>query len=89
MKIINFDTEKTADKNCLSYGFNIGADIQATDVNVSEAGSNFKVKYKGSIVPFWIKGVDMYGILEKIAELIADGKNLVEISNIIKNKSSG
>jgi len=88
MKIINYDMEKITDKNCLSYGFNLGADIQATDVNVSEAGSNFKVKYKGSIVPFWIKGVDMYDILKRIAELIADGKNLVEISNMVKNKSS-
>lgn len=89
--IINFDKEKALDKKaCFSYGLNDGADVRATDINIDESGSNFKVNYKGNIVPFWAKGVidndQIYLILKSIAMAIVEGKNLVEISNSIKNK---
>lgn len=89
-KVLNFDTEKEMiNKDCLSYGFNEGADVRATDVNMDNSGSNFKVNYKGSAVPFWAKGVfnadHIYIVLKSIAEAIVEGKNLVEISNNIKN----
>lgn len=90
MKIFNFDKEKGS-KDSFSYGFNDGADVRATDINTDANGSNFKVAYKGNVVPFWAKGVfdneDIYDILELIAKAIIEGKNLVEISNSIKNKS--
>ncbi|MCX5712849.1 MAG: hypothetical protein NTY47_07325 [Candidatus Omnitrophica bacterium] len=55
-KILNFDKEKEmVNKGCLSYGFNEGADIRATDVNTDNSGSNFKANYKGNSVPFWAK----------------------------------
>jgi len=89
-KILNFDKEKDMiDKSCLSYGFNEGADVRATDVNTDNSGSNFKVNYKGNSVPFWAKGAfdnnHIYDILKSIAEAIVEGKNLVEISNNVKN----
>ncbi|MCX6760191.1 MAG: hypothetical protein NTW46_02505 [Candidatus Nealsonbacteria bacterium] len=88
-KILNFDKEKAMiDKNCLSYGFNEGADVRATDINIDNSGSNFKVNYKGNTVPFWAKGAfdadHIYIVLKSIAEAIMEGKNLVEISNNIK-----
>lgn len=87
MRIINYDKEKKVGE-CITYGFGDGADIQATDVNVTAEGSTFKVSYKGSSVPFWAKGVfdndNLYAILKKIAELVSEGKNLVEISAIIR-----
>lgn len=89
-KIFNFDKDKPPVKGeSFSYGLSEGADIRATDINTDENGSNFKIVYKGNIVPFWAKGVvntkDIYAVLERIAEAISEGKNLVEISNNIKN----
>jgi len=71
--IFNFDREKAAElkgktgAQILTFGFQFGADIRATDViqNGREASSaskggeplrglNFKVNHKGSIVPFWL-----------------------------------
>lgn len=88
-KIVNFDKEKpVVCKDCVSFGFSEGADIVATDINIDENGSNFKINYKGNSVPFWAKGAvsseAIYDILERIAKAVAMGKNLVEISKDIK-----
>ncbi|MDP2966943.1 MAG: hypothetical protein Q8N87_00795, partial [bacterium] len=38
----------------LTFGFQEGADFRATDINLN-SGTNFKINYKGNIVPIWLE----------------------------------
>lgn len=68
--VLNFDNELvmqniTATKaEVITYGFKEGADLQATGINVIRdekigwpTGLNFKVLYKGNVVPVFLPGV--------------------------------
>ena len=68
--VLNFDNElvmqnaNTTKAEIITYGFKEGADLQATDVNVLKdeqtgwpMGLNFKVLYKGSVVPVYLPGM--------------------------------
>jgi len=72
----------------LLYGFQKKADLQVSDVNIDENGTNFKINYEGNIVPFWIKNVlnrkEIYNILSAIAVGVVKDINLVEISESLK-----
>jgi hypothetical protein len=67
--------------------------LSATDIRVN-GQINFKVVYRGSLVPFWMDAREgmtqqeaesqVEEILGKIAQKIAAGKNLVEISQELK-----
>lgn len=102
--IINFDSplvmENTnvtkAEK--ITYGFKDGADLQATDVNVIAdpngivpAGLNFKVNYKGSIVPVFLPGfISRSAIPAALAGLAAgliNGINLVEGAEALRSSA--
>ncbi len=92
--IFNFDDEKNKaikerSKNAISYGFESGADVLATDVNLGEKEANFKINFQGSSIPFWIKNIfdkeNLYNALEAVTFGIAGGMNMVEISQIIGN----
>ena len=92
--IVNFDfgilgkiKNKTSAK-ILTYGFGEGADILASDINVSENEINFKINYQNSIVPVWLKNTDekedVHNALAAVGVGLALGMNLVEISQKLK-----
>src|SRR3989344_4004543 len=74
--VLNFDNElvmqnaSATKAEIITYGFKDGADLRATDVNVLKdeqtgwpMGLNFKVLYKGSVVPVYLPGmIDKYAI---------------------------
>src|SRR3989344_1020839 len=68
--VLNFDNElvmqnaNTTKAEIITYGFKEGADLRATNVNVLKdeqtgwpMGLNFKVLYKGSVVPVYLPGM--------------------------------
>lgn len=71
----------------LSFGFNERADFSASDININ-GGVNFKINYKGNIVPVWLeksKGEEQIPfVLEAAAAGTVLGLNLVEISQAFK-----
>lgn len=98
--ILNFDDETVREIKDetnlreLSFGFQEGADFQATDIKLNN-GTNFKINYKGSIVPVWLAPTPKFGVgvgKEQIYSALAAtavgtifGLNLVEISQALKN----
>jgi len=70
-----------------SLGFQNKADFCLTDIKVN-GDTNFKISYRGNIVPFWLSGIankeKIYSALvaASIGELI--GLNLVKISKTLK-----
>lgn len=84
----NREIKDLSDAHCFTYGFQKRADLQVTDVNVDENGTNFKINYQGNIVPFWfreyLKRKHIYSILSAIAVGIIHNMNLVEISQSLK-----
>lgn len=96
--VLNFDDETIRDiKNqtsvsALSFGFGARADIQATDVFLTQSpdlGANFKINYEGNIVPVWLKNLfgkeHIYAALTAVAVGELLGLNLVEISDSLKS----
>lgn len=68
--VLNFDSDVVMQQvgatkaEVLTYGFKDGADLQVTDVNIIKdensgwpKGLNFKVLYKGNVVPVYLPGV--------------------------------
>lgn len=78
----DFDNLKT-----MKFGFKEKNDIFASDIK-ENGGTNFKVNYKGKIVPFWLAGLfnkeQVYAGLAAISVGIILGLNLVEISQALK-----
>lgn len=95
--VLNFDRDQIRDirnvsvAQSLSYGFFKKADLQISDVNVSDDETNFKINYQGNIVPFWFKYFltkeQIYSILSAIAVGVIRDINLVEMSQSLKEKS--
>ena len=91
--ILNFDDtgiRKPREKESLrilTFGFKEGADFRATDLK-QNGGVNFKVNYRGNIVPIWFKEPagqkEIYSVLTAIAVGIIFDLNLVEISQALK-----
>jgi len=71
-----------------TFGFSERADFFASNVKFNH-GINFKINYKGNTVPFWLEGTfgkeQIYAILAATAVGTIFGKNLIEISQIMKN----
>lgn len=91
--IFNYDDEevrKFKRYDSLSYGFQKGADVQASDINIDEKGINFKINYQGSSVPFWLSNVKekerIFDVLPAICLGILKGINLVELSSILTER---
>lgn len=99
--VLNFDNElvmqnaSATKAEVVTYGFKDGADLQATDVNVLldestgwPMGLNFKVLYKGSVVPVFLPGMiansAISAALAGLAAGIALGVNLVEGAEALK-----
>jgi hypothetical protein len=73
--------------NPLTFGFQAGADFQATDLKLNQ-GVNFKLNYKGNIVPVWLERAfnkeDIYSFLAGISLGVISDLNLIEISQSLK-----
>jgi len=102
--IINGDNEYAAEirkkLKCesLSYGFNGQVDVKAIELDIDKSviygkkvsirGINFKVKYKGNIVPIFLANMigkqQIYTALAAVAAGVANGMNLVEISESLR-----
>jgi len=92
--ILNFDDETVREINditnlkTLTFGFSERADFKASDVKLN-MGTNFKVNYKGNIVPVWLEKLfgkeQIYAGLSAAAVGTIFGLNLVEISQALKN----
>jgi len=71
----------------LSFGFDERADFSASDIRIN-GGVNFKINYKGNIVPVWLdksKGEEQIPfVLETAAVGTVLGLNLIEISQALK-----
>ena len=99
--ILNFDDETvreikdynppTTPSHIITFGFQEGADFQATDIKLN-TGTNFKINYKGNIVPVWLEKLfgkeQVYSALSAAAVGTIFDLNLVEISQALKNYHS-
>ena len=92
--ILNFD-DKTVRKideltnlKSFTFGFEEKADFRASDIHTTETGINFKINYKGKIIPIWQEGSfskeKIYSILAASCVGTILGLNLVEISEALK-----
>jgi len=103
LAVLNFDNEMvmqqtTATKaEVITYGLKEGADLQATDINIIydeetgwPKGLNFKINYKGSVVPAFLPGfIAEHLISSALAGLcigIYFGLNLVEGVEALKKQ---
>jgi len=72
----------------ITFGFQEGADFRATDINLN-SGTNFKINYKGNIVPIWLEKLfgkeQIYASLSAVSIGVIFDLNLVEISQLLKN----
>jgi UDP-N-acetylmuramoyl-tripeptide--D-alanyl-D-alanine ligase len=92
--VLNYDDETVREINDITnlhtftFGFSERADFFASDLKFNH-GINFKINHKGSVVPFWLEGTfgkeQIYTALAAAAVGTIFGKNLVEISQEIKN----
>lgn len=82
------EIESKINSEKMTFGFEEGADLRASDINLSD-GANFKINYKGNSVPVWLeKSVSreqIYPILAAVCVGIIFDLNLVEISQTLKN----
>jgi hypothetical protein len=96
--ILNFDDEtirevkNQSNASCLTYGFQLGADFQITDINIDLEGTNFKINHKENVIPFWLgklfgKEV-LYSVLAGICVGAIKKINLIEISKTLKSYES-
>ena len=103
LAVLNFDNEMvmqqaTATKaEIITYGLKEGADLQATDINIIydettgwPTGLNFKINYKGSVVPAFLPGFVaehlIYSALAGLCVGIYFGLNLVEGIEALKKQ---
>ncbi len=91
--ILNYDKEsfgKEVIANIMTYGFEKGADFLITDLNFLNKEVNFKINYKGNVIPFWVKNIEeknqVYDVVSAIVASFSLGLNLVEISKVFQIK---
>ncbi|HBA36466.1 TPA: hypothetical protein DCZ15_01165 [Candidatus Falkowbacteria bacterium] len=102
LAVLNYDNEATRNMSAASraraitYGLQVGADLQAQDLvfnftkgNYEIVGLNFKLNYKGSIVPVFMKNVmaepAIYAALAAVAVGIYFDLNLLEMAHSLRN----
>lgn len=95
--VLNFDDEVVREidditnLNTFSFGFQEGADFQATDIKIN-GGLNFKTNHRGKIIPFWHEKVfgkeQIYSILAAVSTGIIFDLNFVEIAEALKKYTS-
>ena len=92
--VLNFDNKLVrgikdlSDLNTLTYGFYEGADFTASDVIKLNNKTNFKVNYKGNVVPIWLSKnsnkKEVYSILSAVSVGTLFNLNLIEMSQCFK-----
>ncbi|MFH1657391.1 MAG: hypothetical protein ABH919_02895 [bacterium] len=89
--ILSFDNEEVQKINttkCLTFGFQKGADYQATNIIINSR-INFKLNHKGNTVPIWLENANqekhISAALAAIATATIFNLNLVEISTALKS----
>lgn len=95
--VLNFDDETVREigDNCVSRSITFGlqeqAGLQASDIRLNE-GTNFKINYRGNIVPVWLKNLfgkeQIYSALAAAASAVCLDMNLVEVSQALKDYHS-
>jgi len=78
-------TKEMSDVKVLTFGFQEGADLQASDLR-QNGGTNFKINYQGKIIPIWLGPSgreEIYSVLTAVAIGVVLGLNLVEISQTL------
>lgn len=95
--VLNFDDETARELgdfkkiSTLTFGLQKEADFKATDIKVN-GGTNFKINYKGKIVPVWLKKTfgkeQIYSSLAAGCVSVIFGLNLIEVSEALKNYES-
>jgi len=95
--VLNFDDETVREiddetnLNTLTFGFQEGADFAASDIHLN-SGTNFKINYKGNIIPCWLKGIfgkeQVYSALSAACVATIFDLNLVEVSQSLKKYRS-
>jgi len=97
--ILNFDDETVREikgsnpptPHTYTFGFQDGADFRASDIKLN-TGINFKINYKGNIVPIWLEKLfgkeQIYSALAAAGVGVIFDLNLVEISQALKNYQS-
>ncbi len=72
----------------LTFGLSEATDFQASDIHISEKGTNFKLNYKGNIVPIWLENLfgkkQMYSVLAATAVGMVLDINLVKLSQTLR-----
>ncbi len=93
--VLNSDSEtiKTVNETGfkeITFGFQENSDFKASDINKLEDGTNFKINYKGNIVPVWLEKSsgkeEIYAALAAAAVGFILDLNLVEVSQALKNQ---
>lgn len=92
--VLNFDDETAREIKDetnlkeLTFGFQQGADFQVSDIKLN-TGTNFKINYKGNIVPVWLEKLfgkeQIYSALSAAVVGTIFDLNLVKISQALKN----
>ncbi len=95
--VLNFDDETVREigdltnLKTLNFGFQERADLRASDIKIN-GGTNFKINYKGNIVPVWLERLfgkeQIYSALAGVGIGIIFDLNLVEISQALKDYKS-
>lgn len=105
LAVINYDNEKSRDiiniskEKVLSYGFDEKCDVKAEEIrfkfdydNAGFSGINFKLRYKGSVVPIFINGSIGYHLIYAALIAVIVGRefdmNLLEISEALREFKS-
>lgn len=81
------ETKKASNSKAFTYGFSSDADFKASDINETNGSMNFKLNYKGSSIPVWIKNTGKEGIYSALSAFctgIILGLNVLEISEALK-----
>ncbi|KPJ71339.1 hypothetical protein AMJ50_02490 [Parcubacteria bacterium DG_74_3] len=91
--VVNFDDDTVREikikspAHAFTLGFQEGADLRASDVKLN-TGTNFKVNYKGKMVPVWLEKLfgkeKIYNALTTFGVGIILGLNLIEVSQALK-----
>ena len=67
----------------------IRAEIVVSDIKVTGQELNFKVAWRGNVVPFWVSSeYQIADVTSMIATGLTIGLNLVEISEALKKSSN-
>ena len=92
--ILNFDDETSREigdslkLKILTFGLQNRANLNASDFKIN-GGTNFKINYKGSTVPIWLKKTfgkeQVYSVLAASCVGAIFDLNLIEVSEALKN----